>query len=59
MGGVPNLIPLAKKDKLYDIRSIPPLTGAREGNKNQLVVGAGAAPWTFKERNGEVRENDK
>ena len=52
MGGVPNLVPLAKKEKLYDMRSIPPLTGASGGD--QLIIGAGAAPWTFKSRNGEV-----
>ncbi len=48
------MVPLAKKEKLYDMRSIPKLTDV-EDSSDQLLIGAGAAPWTFKKRNGEVR----
>jgi hypothetical protein len=58
VGGPPNLIPTAKKDKLYDIRSLSLLT-AKPGQNQQLFLGAGAAPWSFQSKNGEVTKKDK
>ena len=55
IGGVPYLVPLAQKHKLYDMRDYPVLTGMDlKGEEEALVIGAGAAPWTFLGRNAEV-----
>ena len=55
IGGVPYLIPLAQKHKLYDMRDYPSLTEMKlkEGDE-ALIVGAGAAPFTYIQRNAEV-----
>jgi hypothetical protein len=52
-GGVPYLIPLAQKSKLYEMKDFPKLTNFKEG-EDCLMIGAGAAPWTYLERNAEV-----
>ena len=55
IGGVPYLVPLAQKHKLYDMRDYPTLTEmGLKGEDEALVIGAGAAPWTFLGRNAEV-----
>ena len=55
IGGVPYLIPLAQKDKLYDMKDYPTLTNMDlKENEEALIIGAGAAPWTYLERNAEV-----
>ena len=55
IGGVPYLVPLAQKHKLYDMRDYPVLTEmGLKGEEEALVIGAGAAPWTFLGRNAEV-----
>ena len=55
IGGVPYLVPLAQKHKLYDMRDYPVLTEMDiKGEEEALVIGAGAAPWTFLGRNAEV-----
>ena len=55
IGGVPYLVPLAQKHKLYDMRDYPVLTDMDlKGEEEALVIGAGAAPWTFLGRNAEV-----
>ena len=53
IGGVPYLVPMAKKSKLYDMKDYPKLTdfGSEE---DCLIIGAGAAPWTYLLRNAEV-----
>ena len=53
IGGVPYLVPMAKKSKLYNMKDYPKLTdfGADE---DCLIIGAGAAPWTYLLRNAEV-----
>lgn len=56
IGGVPYLVPLAQKEKLYDMKDYPKLTGF-ENDENCLIIGAGAAPWTFLERNAEMMPN--
>ena len=43
IGGVPYLMPLVMRDKLYDMKDYPGLTGLKEG----LVIGAGAGPWPY------------
>ena len=55
IGGVPYLIPLAQKHKLYDMRDYPSLTemNLKEGEE-ALIIGAGAAPFTYIQRNAEV-----
>lgn len=55
VGGPPNLCPLADKTKLYDMRDYPSL--AEVGSKEQLVIGPGACPYTFFQRNGEMIAN--
>ena len=55
IGGVPYLIPLAQKDKLYDMKDYPSLTKMDlTDDEEALIIGAGAAPWTYLERNAEV-----
>ena len=53
IGGVPYLVPLAQKNKLYEMKDIPKMTQFSE-NDDCLIIGAGAAPWTFLNRNAEV-----
>ena len=53
IGGVPYLMPSVKREKLYDMRDYPKLTGMTSG----LVIGAGAAPWPFLGRNAEMMPN--
>jgi len=53
IGGVPYLMPLVQKEKLYDMADYPKMTGLKEG----LVIGAGAAPWPFLNRNAEMMPN--
>ncbi len=50
---MPNLVPVAKRKKLYDLKDAPVLAET-PSDKNVLIVGAGAAPWTFLNRNAEV-----
>lgn len=56
IGGVPYLVPLAQKEKLYEMKDYPKITGF-SGSENCLIIGAGAAPWTFLERNAEMMPN--
>jgi len=53
IGGVPFLMPTVMRDKLYDMKDYPTLTGLTEG----LVIGAGAGPWPFINRNSEMMPN--
>ena len=53
VGGVPYLVPLPQLDKLYDIKTFPEMCDMT-GSDECLVVGAGAAPYTFLDRNAEV-----
>ena len=49
------MIPLAQKHKLYDMRDYPSLTqmNLKEG-EDALIIGAGAGPFTYIQRNAEV-----
>ena len=47
------MIPLAQKNKLYEMKDVPKLTGL--ANNDCLIIGAGAAPWTYLKRNAEVK----
>merc|ERR1711970_311053 len=49
----PDLMPSVKREKLYDMKDYPELTGMKSG----LVIGAGAAPWPFLNRNAEMMPN--
>jgi len=53
IGGVPYLMPTVKREKLYDMKDYPELTGLKSG----LVIGAGAAPWPYLGRNAEMMPN--
>merc|ERR1719228_2835208 len=53
IGGVPYLMPTVKREKLYDMKDYPQLTGLKFG----LVIGAGAAPWPYLGRNAEMMPN--
>lgn len=46
-------MPSPQKEKLYDMKDYPSLTGLKEG----LVIGAGAGPWPFLDRNAEMMPN--
>ena len=46
-------MPLVMRDKLYDMRDSPRLTGSPQG----LVIGAGAGPWPYLNRNAEMMPN--
>jgi hypothetical protein len=56
VGGVPYLIPTVQMDKLYDMKHFPELSDfdLTDDQKSALIIGPGAAPWTFIERNAEV-----
>ena len=56
VGGVPNLVPTPKLEKLYDMKHFPELCcmDLKSEEDQCLVIGAGAAPYTFLNRNGEV-----
>ena len=53
IGGVPFLMPLVMREKLYDMKDSPRLTGSPQG----LVIGAGAGPWPYLNRNAEMMPN--
>ena len=53
IGGVPYLTPHVQRHKLYDMRDYPSMTGLSKG----LVIGAGAAPWPYLNRNAEMMPN--
>lgn len=50
IGGPAFLLPLVKKDKIYDLRPLPKLVN----DKECFVIGAGAGPWPYAETNCEV-----
>ena len=55
VGGVPYLVPTVQMDKLYEMKDFPDLADFDlSDGKSALIFGAGAAPWTFLERNAEV-----
>ena len=54
IGGVPFLMPLVQREKLYDMKDYPRLTGDQSSG---LVIGAGAGPWPFLNRNAEMMPN--
>ena len=54
IGGVPFLMPLVQREKLYDMTDYPRLTGS---DSSGLVIGAGAGPWPFLNRNAEMMPN--
>ena len=56
IGGVPYLMPRVMKEKLYDMRDYPSLT-SETGEDTGLVIGAGAGPWPFINRNAEMMPN--
>ena len=53
IGGVPYLVPLAQKNKLYELKDVPKMTDFAKYD-DCLIIGAGAAPWTHLKRNAEV-----
>ena len=53
IGGVSYLTPHVQRHKLYDMRDYPNMTGLSKG----LVIGAGAAPWPYLNRNAEMMPN--
>jgi len=56
IGGVPYLVPLAQKTKLYEMKDIPKMTDFAKYD-DCLIIGAGAAPWTHLKRNAEMMPN--
>ena len=55
IGGPPNLVPLVKRERLYDMKDYPKLASLQD--KDGFMIGAGAAPWTYLERNAEMIPN--
>ena len=56
VGGVPYLMPTVTRDKLYDMKDYPELTSDK-ADTSGLVIGAGAGPWPFINRNAEMMPN--
>jgi len=56
IGGVPYLMPLVNREKLYNMRDYPELTSST-GSPAGLVIGAGAGPWPHINRNAEMMPN--
>jgi hypothetical protein len=54
VGGVPYLMPTPMKEKLYEMKDYPKLTNLEKGG---FVIGAGAGPWPFINRNNEMMPN--
>ena len=50
VGGVPNLIPSPRREKLYSLWQVPAACGLQRG----MLVGAGAGPWPHVGKNSEV-----
>ena len=46
-------MPNVMKEKLYDMKDYPKMTGSPSG----LVIGAGAGPWPYINRNAEMMPN--
>lgn len=58
VGGVPYLVPTVQMDKLYEMKDFPDLADFDfSDEKSALILGAGAAPWTYLERNAEMMAN--
>lgn len=49
-GGVPFLLPLVKRDKVYEMKEFGKLAGL----DSCLIIGAGAGPWPYAGTNCEV-----
>lgn len=52
VGGVPYLMPLVNRSKVYDFKDMNQLTGVNPA----FIVGAGAGPFPFTGTNCEVRK---
>jgi hypothetical protein len=50
---VPHLSPTPVREKIYDLKDLPKITGAG-GKRDGFVLGASAADWTYLNRNAEV-----
>jgi len=55
LGGVPNLIPTAQRDKIYNLADMPALIGFKD--PSILIIGAGAGPWPYLKTNCELMIN--
>ena len=53
VGGVPYLVPMVQRDKVYDMKDYPEICGLQSA----LMIGCGAAPWPYIGRNGEMMIN--
>merc|ERR1711872_143903 len=56
IGSVHYLAPTVRRDRLYDMRDYPQLTGLPAAASG-LVIGAGAGPWPHVGRNSEMMPN--
>jgi len=54
IGGVPYLMPTPMKEKIYDMKDYPKLSNLEKGG---FVIGAGAGPWPYINRNAEMMPN--
>ncbi|XP_043218843.1 ester hydrolase C11orf54 homolog isoform X1 [Amphibalanus amphitrite] len=53
VGGVPNLIPSPRREKLYSLWQVPAACGLQHG----MLLGAGAGPWPHVGKNSEMIPN--
>jgi len=53
VGGVPYLVPLVKREKVYDMKNYPSICGL----DSALIIGCGAGPWPYLGKNGEMMVN--
>lgn len=53
VGGVPYLVPMVQRDKVYDMKAYPSICGL----DSALIIGCGAAPWPCVGTNGEMMIN--
>lgn len=50
LGGVPYLLPVVQKEKLYDLKDVATLAEVPRA----FIIGAGAGPWPYAGVNCEV-----
>ena len=54
IGGPPYLLPLVKREKLYDLKDVPEMVEINSSTPSISLLGAGAGPWPYAGVNCEV-----
>ena len=58
LGGVPYLVPIAQRDRVYNLAHLPRLMGL-PADQQAFMIGAGAGPWKHLNTNCEMMTNLK